>query len=174
VYNSFIIKFNENIKMFKAIVNYFDKLEDKVRTRLSHRSIVYAFIGGMGTILLWRGIWHTADILMFKGGFWGWFFYEPITLIWASILLLMTGLFVSNLIGERVIISGLKKEKKVTDRTEAEIGKEEDEIRGMKEKILEISKNISEIKKMVCSPVSINVVSNKEIKPVEDLKNDVK
>lgn len=132
--------------MFKSIVNYFDKLEDKVRIRLSHRSILYAFVGAIGTIILWRGIWHTADILMGKGGYWSIFFYEPITIIWAAIILLMTGLFVSNLIGERVIISGLKKEKKVTDKTELEVDKEENEIKNMREKISQISKDIQEIK----------------------------
>jgi len=135
--------------MFKAITNYFDKLEDRVRMRLSHRSIIYAFIGGMGTILIWRGIWHSADILMTKGGFLGWFFYEPITIVWTSLILLMTGLFVSNLIGERVIISGIKKEKKVTDKTEIEVDKEEDEIREMRDKIKQISKDVEEIKKAI-------------------------
>lgn len=137
--------------MFKSIVTFFDKLEDKVRIKLSHRSIVYALIGGMGTVIFWRGIWHTADILMAKGGFLGWFFYEPITIIWASSILLMTGLFVSNFIGERIIISGLKNEKKVTDKTEIEVGKEEDEIRTMRAKINQISKDIEEIKNLtVC------------------------
>ncbi len=132
--------------MFKSIVSYFDKLEDRVRIRLSHRSIIYAFVGGMGTILLWRGIWHTADILMARGGFLGWFFYEPVTVIWSSLILLMTGLFVSNLIGERVIISGIKKEKKVTDKTEAEVAKEEEEITNVRVKIDHISKDIEEIR----------------------------
>lgn len=132
--------------MFKKIVDYFDKLEDKVRIRLSHRSIIYAFIGGTGTVLIWRAIWHSADILMKKGGIWGFIFYEPITLVWASIILLMTGLFVSNLIGERVIISGLKKEKKATDRTEIEISKEDDKIRAIQEQISQVSKDIQEIK----------------------------
>jgi hypothetical protein len=135
--------------MLESIVNYFDKLEDKVRMRLSHRSILYAFIGGMGTVIFWRGIWHTADILMAKGGFWSWFFYEPITLIWTSITLLMTGLFVSNFIGERIIISGIKREKKVTDKTEAEVDKEEDEIREMRAKINQISKDVEEIKNII-------------------------
>ena len=135
--------------MFKSIVIYFDKLEDKVRMRLSHKSIVYAFIGGAGTVLFWRGIWHTGDILMRKGGFWGWFFYEPITIIWTSIILLMTGLFVSVFIGERIIISGLKNEKKVSDKTEMEVDKEEDEIRSMRAKISQMSKDIEEIKNAV-------------------------
>ena len=115
--------------MFKAIDNYFDKLEDKVRARLSHKSILYAFIGGASTVIFWRGVWHTSDILMRKGGFLGWFFYEPVTILWTSIILLMTGLFISVFIGERIIISGLKNEKKATDKTEIEIDKEEDEIR---------------------------------------------
>lgn len=136
--------------MFKSIDNYFDKLEDKIRIKLSHKSILYAFIGGTGTILLWRGIWHTGDMLMQKGGFWGWFFYEPITIVWASIILLITGLYVSNLIGERVIISGLKSEKKITDKTQEEVDKEEDEIRMMRIKINQISKDIEEIKKNLC------------------------
>lgn len=132
--------------MFKKIVNYFDKLEDKVRMRLSHRSIIYAFIGGTGTVLVWRAIWHSADILMKKGGILGFIFYEPITLIWASIILLMTGLFVSNLIGERVIISGLKREKKATDRTEVEIIKEDDKLKELKEQLIQMSKDMQEIK----------------------------
>lgn len=131
------------------IVNYFDKLEDKVRMRLSHRSIVYAFIGGIGTVLFWRGVWHTGDILMREGGFLGWFFYEPVTIVWTSIILLMTGLLVSVFIGERIIISGLKKEKKVSDKTETEIDKEEDEIRSMRGKIIQMSKDIEEIKNYV-------------------------
>jgi uncharacterized membrane protein len=135
--------------MIKETVKFFDKLEDKVRMKLSHRSIVYAFIGGACTVIFWRGIWHTGDILMSKGGFWGWFFYEPITVIWTSIVLLMTGLFVSNFIGERVIISGLKNEKKTTDKTEEEVDKEEDEIRQMRAKIHQISKDVEEIKNII-------------------------
>ncbi len=134
--------------MFK-IVSYFDKLEDKVRAKLSHRSIAYAFIGGAATVIFWRGVWHTADILMKKGGFLGWFFYEPNTIIWTSVILLMTGLFISVFIGERIIISGIKNEKKTTDKTEVEIDKEEDEIRSMRSKIIQISKDIEEIKNAV-------------------------
>lgn len=78
--------------------------------------------------------------------FLGWFFYEPITIIWTSLILLMTGLFVSNFIGERIVISGLKKEKKVTDKTEMEVDKEEYEIRSMRVKINQIAKNIEELK----------------------------
>jgi hypothetical protein len=135
--------------MFISIAKFFDKLEDKVRARLSHRSIIYALIGGACTVLFWRGVWHTGDILMEKGGFWGWFLYEPVTIIWTSIILLMTGLFVSNFIGERIVISGLKKEKKVTDKTENEIQEEESEIKRLEKKLDRVVKDIEDIKNAV-------------------------
>ena len=132
--------------MIKSIIKFFDKLEDKVRARLSHRSVLYAFLGGVSTVLFWRGIWHTGDILMNLGGIWGWIFYEPITIVWTSIILLMTGLFVSNFIGERIVISGLKKEKKVTDKTEEEVKKEEDRIANLNAKINTLTNDVAAIK----------------------------
>ena len=132
--------------MFNFVVRFFDRLEDIVRIRLSHRSIVYALIGGTATIIFWRGIWHTSDIIESQGGFFGWLFYEPITIIWTALILLMTGLFVSNFIGERVIISGLKNEKKITDRTEKEIQKEENKILFLEAKLDMVIENLAKIK----------------------------
>lgn len=132
--------------MFTGILRFFDHLEDKVRARLSHRSVIYAFIGGITVVLFWRGVWHTGDILMAKGGFWGWLFYEPTTIIWTSAILLMTGLFVSSFIGERIVISGLKNEKKITDRTEEEVKKEEDKIAALNQKMNSVMKDLAEIK----------------------------
>lgn len=143
--------------MFALIVRFFDRLEDKVRVKLSHRSIIYAFIGGSTHVLFWRGVWITSDIVRDYGwsgiwtsaevsGFWGWFFYEPITLIWATFIQLITGLFVAGFIGERIIISGLKKEKKVTDRTEEEVQREENKITALDSKIDLLVKEIKELK----------------------------
>ncbi len=101
-------------KVFK----YLDKLEDGVRMRLSHRSILYAFVGGIAFVLFWRGVWHTADILMGKGGVWYYIFYEPNSLVWTALVLLGTGLFVSLMIGDRIILSGLKQEKDLEKMTE--------------------------------------------------------
>ena len=94
--------------MYKSIVKYFDKLEDRTRERLSHRPILYAIIGGIAIVLFWRGIWHTADILMEKGGIWFYIFYEPYTTIWTAIIMLLTGLFVSFFIGDIVVVNTKK------------------------------------------------------------------
>jgi MFS superfamily sulfate permease-like transporter len=139
--------------MFIFITKFFDKLEDRVRARLSHRSIIYAFIGGSAHVIFWRGIWHTSDFIMAGNwhlsearGFWGWVFYEPVSLVWSTAILLLTGLFVASFIGERIIISGLKKEKKVTDRTEEEVQKEENKINIVNVKLDSLMNEIKEIK----------------------------
>jgi hypothetical protein len=139
--------------MIAIITRFFDKLEDKVRSKLSHKSIFYALIGGVMVVLFWRGVWHTADIIMTKtpwmsgvSGFWGWFFYEPITIIWTSLVLLLTGLFVSSFIGDRIVISGIRNEKKITDKTEEEVQAEGEEIERLEKKVNMVMKEISEIK----------------------------
>jgi hypothetical protein len=143
--------------MFISITRFFDKLEDKVRSKLSHRSIVYAFIGGTTHVIFWRGVWITSDIIRDYGwsgiwtsanvsGFWGWLFYEPVALVWSAVVLLLTGLFVSGFIGERIIISGLKNEKKITERTSEELQKEDNKITSLDFKVDLLIKEIKELK----------------------------
>lgn len=129
----------------KKIVHFFDKLEDHVRGGLSLYPIIYAFIGGVCVVLFWRGVWHTADILMVQGGIWGDIFYEPTTVVWTIVIMLMTGLFVSFFIGERIVISGLKHDKKVFDKTAAEIAEEEDEIASAIKHIIVIETELAEL-----------------------------
>lgn len=109
--------------IFKKIYNFGDKLEDKVRGKLSHYPIFYAFVGGTGVVVFWRGVWHTIDYLMkyffstsdtLTSASWGnlpWW-DGPLSIAIGTILLLTVGLFVTSFIGNEIIISGLKKGKK--------------------------------------------------------------
>lgn len=135
--------------MIKKVINFFDKFEDKVRGHLSKYPIVYTMIGGTAIVLFWRGVWHTADILQGQGGWLGWLFYEPVNMVITATILLATGLFVSYFIGDTILMSGLKKEKKATDKTEREIQEEEKEIKELRTTIREIKKDITEIKNAV-------------------------
>ena len=167
--------------MIRLITRFFDKLEDKVRMKLSHRSIIYAIIGGTCTILLWRGVWHTADIvemqLLNAGSGWWLFFYGPIPIIWCSIALLMTGLFVSQFIGERIIISGIKNEKKVTDKTESEIVKEEQEISDMTKKFNKLSEKTDMVASEIVEDEFVVRDVMKKIsqisRDIEEIKNSI-
>lgn len=129
----------------KKIIHFFDRLEDHVRGELSLYPIIYAIIGGVCVVLFWRGVWHTADILMLQGGVWATIFYEPFTIVWTVVVMLLTGLFVSFFIGERIVISGLKHDKKVFEKTAVEVAEEEGEIMGAILHIKAIEKELSEL-----------------------------
>lgn len=135
--------------MFKAIFDFFDKFEDKVRGRLSRSPILYTIIGGIAIVLFWRGVWHTADLLQARGGFLGFLFYEPINLLVVVVILLATGLFVSYFIGDTVLISGLRKEKKLHEKTEKDIREEEATLNDIKHEVKELKSEIRDIKEVV-------------------------
>ena len=87
--------------MVKKIVSFFDKLEDRIRIRLSHSPILYATIGGVGIVLFWKGVWETAEMIPYLHGIG--------SVVLGTLILLLTGLMVSFFIGESIIISGFKK-----------------------------------------------------------------
>lgn len=121
-------------------MKFFDKLEDRVRGKLSHYPILYALVGGVGIVLFWRGVWHVADDMSL--GSWA-------SLIISLILLLMTGLFVSFFIGHYIIFSGLKQEKKIEEKEEEEIKMELDLQRAQMDTLIEIKKRIENIEKEI-------------------------
>ncbi len=121
----------------KKIRNFFDKLEDKIRKRLSQHPLLYALIGSIGIILLWRGIWVIADELNMSGIF---------SAILGLIILISIGLFVSFFVGEQIIISGIKQEKRIDEKTEKEIKDEEVTLSELHEDIDQIKEEIGKIR----------------------------
>lgn len=120
------------------IIKFFDKLEDKIRKRLSRYPILYALIGSIGIVLLWRGVWMIADDLGISA---------LVSAIFGIIILSATGLLVSFFIGDQILISGIKAEKRIDEKTEEEIREEgvslgyiESELEDIKNKI---DKNIN-------------------------------
>ncbi|HEY4478330.1 MAG TPA: hypothetical protein VI775_00605, partial [Candidatus Paceibacterota bacterium] len=128
--------------MYKKIFAFFDKFEDKVRGHLSHFPILYTIIGGIAIVLFWRGVWHTADMLQARGGILGIIFYEPVNMILVIIVLLATGLFVSYFIGDTILISGLKQQRKLHEKTEKEVKEEEATLNDIQQSIREIKKEV--------------------------------
>ena len=111
------------------IFKFFDKLEDRIRGWLSRRPFLYAIFGGAGVVVFWRGVWHSADFI--SAYILSWKSESPtidltqgmdgfLSMLVGAVILLLTGLFVSSFIGNEMIISGLKGEKKVSEKTEAE------------------------------------------------------
>lgn len=124
------------MKIYKKIYKFFDKLEDRVRGKLTHYPLIYAFIGSIGIVSIWRGIWEIEDHLSMTG---------VESLVLGIVITMITGLFVSFFIGDRIIISGLKQEKRIDEKTEEEIEKEEAIITEIQADIKEIKNDIKEI-----------------------------
>ena len=122
--------------MMKKVLHFFDKLEDKTRSKLSRAPLLYALVGGIGVILFWRGIWHMADNLSVGA---------VTSTIIGAIILLITGVFVSAFIGNRLIISGLYGEKKLAEKTEEEIETEEVQLRKLQSTLNKVEEQVIKI-----------------------------
>lgn len=127
------------------LIKFFDKLEDHVRIGLSHYPLLYSLIAGMGVVLFWRGVWHTADKLEVSSRLGSLVFSGVGSMVIGILILLITGLLVSTFIGDSIIISGIRKDKKLIEKTEQEIEAEikvEDEEKNILQKIEEDLKDI--------------------------------
>lgn len=120
------------------LARFFDKLEDKTRASLSQRPIFYAIIGGTAIVLFWRGVWLTADLIPFLSG--------PVSVLISTVILLLTGLFVSFFIGDRIILSGMKGEKKLVEKTAAEVQSEGDILLDIQKRVKKIEDEIQSLK----------------------------
>lgn len=126
----------------KAILKYFDRLEDRVRGRLSRYPILYTMIGGVAVVMFWRGVWITADeFALFMPEPFRWI-DGPLSVLSSVLVLLVTGLFVSIFVTDRLIMSGLKKEKKLVERAEEEIRSEGDKLAQLRTTLSHIEKEI--------------------------------
>lgn len=123
----------EQLNYFKKTLHFFDKLEDKVRARLSRRPIIYGLIGGVAIVLFWRGVWMLADEIGLS---------SVSSILISVVIMLMTGLFVSFFVGDRIVLSGLRKEKKLIEKTEEELKAEESELTQVRKELHKIEQKL--------------------------------
>ncbi|MBP9715648.1 MAG: hypothetical protein KBD48_00440 [Candidatus Pacebacteria bacterium] len=139
------------MSLYKRVFNYFDKLEDNIRRHLSKYPIIYSILASCFLVLLWRGIWHTADLIEGSGhSIWSFVFHPVVSAVWATAGLLLTGLLVSMFVGDMIIMSGLRRQKKVTEKTEEEVELaeeiEEDMLEHIELHLNKIEQEVKEIK----------------------------
>jgi uncharacterized protein YneF (UPF0154 family) len=98
--------------------------------------------------MFWRAVWETIDILWKSENiYFNWIFYPPVSLAISIIALLMIGLMVSTFIGHRIIMSGLKNEKKLEERAEEMIEEEEITLKHVMVELGRLRKGLEEKKK---------------------------
>lgn len=130
------------MKTIAAIYHMFDILEDKIRGTLSRHPFIYTFIGGSGLVLFWRGVWHTADRLEASGYLGSIVFSSVGSMVVGVIVLLGTGLFVSVFIGDSIIMSGIKKDKKLVEKTIDEVETEKSDIEKVLGSITDLKREV--------------------------------
>lgn len=129
----------------KRIFKFFDKLEDHVRELLSKSPVIYSLIGGTAIVIFWDGITRIVDSMSIFDGLWGGLLAVSISVV----VLLMTGLLVSFFIGDSIILSGRKHDKKITEKTMEEVELENKEMKDAIRKIDHMDKDLEEIKKVL-------------------------
>jgi low affinity Fe/Cu permease len=144
--------------IFKNLFHYFDKLEDRVRHRLSKTPVLYAIIGGIAIVLFWRGVWHLAD----EWGMPAW-----LSFVISVFIMLITGTFVSFFIGEQLLLSGMREEKRIDEKTEEEIREEETRLAYIRAEIDQIRQDVEIIKQAVAPKKGIKI--NRQ-KPAANIK----
>lgn len=122
---------------------------------LSHHSGLYALIVGVGIVLFWRGVWHTVDLLhlyishyratasmdLVEHPWWD----GPLSFLVGCLLLYITRAFVSSFIGNELILSGLRTEKKLTRETDTELKTEMTTVSAIKQELGTIAEALSDL-----------------------------
>jgi len=107
-----------------------------VRGFLSHYPMIYALVGGVGIVSFWRGVWETSDLLGIP---------SEASLVGGILILMSLGILVTEFLGNRIIISGLRGEKKLEEKTLKEIEDEEMFLSNLKNKVERIEKLLVEM-----------------------------
>ena|SRR3989344_4936707 len=118
------------------VVRFFDRFENRIRGFLSRYPIVYGFVAGVGIVSFWRGVWETSDLLKIPA---------LASLLFGFLLLLAIGVLVTEFLGNRIIISGLRGEKKLEEKTLREIEDEEMFLANLKSKVDRIEKMVEKL-----------------------------
>lgn len=111
------------------LIQFFDKTEDSIRGRLSHHPVIYALIAGVGSVLFFHGVWNATDAL---GLTW------HVTLPVSMVILLLTGAFVSHFVSDQLIVTGIRHERKLVEKTEKEIREEAEVLQDIESDLAEI------------------------------------
>ncbi len=139
---------------------FVSKLEQRITILLSHRPRWYALIVGVGIVLFWRGIWHSADHIhsfyyslsgdfpttdSFNTPWWD----GPLSLMVGGTILYFTGALISSFIGNELILSGLRGEKRLSEKTEGKVKNEVRAISDIKDELKNITSALEELEKKV-------------------------
>lgn len=125
---------------------------------LRRHPLIYAFVGGVGVVLFWRGVWHFTDFLaliLFPSSDqvttidWTTGIDSSLSLVIGTLLLLLTGLFVSEFLTGQVLMTDIKEEERLVKTTEKDIAKESSEFSPIEKDLQHIEEEIKNLENQV-------------------------
>jgi hypothetical protein len=124
----------------KYVTNIFLRIEERARTYFERVPFLHAFLGGVGVVLFWRGVWEVADRIQI----------DPIvSIVVGSLLLGAIGLFLHTFVGNAIIIKNVEKDKRMTTRAEHEIAVVEKDIKQEGATLEQLSAKIDRLEQVV-------------------------
>jgi hypothetical protein len=124
----------------KYVTNIFLRIEERARTYFERVPFLHAFLGGVGVVLFWRGVWEIADRIKI----------DPIvSIVVGSLLLGAIGLFLHTFVGNAIIIKNVEKDKRMTTRAEHEIAVVEKDIKQEGATLEQLSAKIDRLEQVV-------------------------
>lgn len=124
----------------KYVTNIFLRIEERARTYFERVPFLHAFLGGVGVVLFWRGVWEIADRMHI----------DPIvSIVVGSLLLGAIGLFLHTFVGNAIIIKNVEKDKRMTTRAEHEIAAVEKDIKQEGVTLDQLSAKIDRLEQVV-------------------------
>lgn len=90
----------------------FTQTEKKLRRKLRMHHFLFAFLGGVGIVLFWYGIWETAGSILE--------IYPPLSVLIGMTILSIMGIFIMEIVGKEA----LSEEIEEVERGEKKISKE--------------------------------------------------
>lgn len=108
-----------------------------LREKLKKHHVFYAFLGGIGIVLFWHGIWESLNLIYRNVTSYLKYIGHPVTsLIVGSLILAVTGLYVFELIGRDARAFEEKYESKLDELKKIEKVMAEEEIQEQTEEDL--------------------------------------
>lgn len=124
----------------KYVTNIFLRIEERARTYFERVPFLHAFLGGVGVVLFWRGVWEIADRMRI----------DPIvSIIVGSLLLGSIGLFLHTFVGNAIIIKNVEKDKRMTTKAEHEIAAVEKDIKKEEVTLEQLSAKIDRLEQVI-------------------------
>ncbi len=124
----------------KYVTNIFLRIEERARTYFERFPFAHAFLGGIGVVLFWRGVWEIADRMRI----------DPIvSIVVGSLLLGCIGLFLHTFVGNAIIIKNVEKDKRMTKKAEHEIAAVEKDVKKEEVTLDQLSAKIDRLEQVV-------------------------